>query len=61
MSQVNEELGDDIVESSTLISHEVTPVIIELVNIFPKDTHNGISQTPSIYLSTVSTALSQIR
>ena len=32
-----DELGDDIVESSTLISLEVTPVITEIIDVFPKD------------------------
>jgi len=39
-----DELNDDIVKSSTLISPEVTPVITILVDIFTKDvTHNDIS------------------
>ena len=60
--QVHEELGDDVVEFSTLISPEVTPVIMEVVDIFPKDvTHNDISQTPLSHLSIISTALSQKR
>jgi len=42
--QVHEELGDDVIESSTLISPIVILVITELVNVFPKDvTHKGIS------------------
>jgi len=49
--QVHEELGDDVVKSSTLISPEVTPVIIDLVDVFLKDvTHNDISQTRSSLL-----------
>ena len=60
--QVDEELGDDIVNSSILIFLEVTPVITKLVNIFSKDvTHNDISQTPLSHLSTITTALSQKR
>jgi len=57
---VNEELGNDIIESSTLISPKITPVIVELVDVFVKDvTHNDISQTLLSHLSIVSTALSQ--
>ena len=42
--QVHEKLRDDIIESSTLISPEVTPVIMKLVDVFPKDvTHNDIT------------------
>jgi len=58
--QVHVELGDDIVESSTLISDEVIPVIMKLVDIFLKDvTYNDISQTLSSHLSIISIALSQ--
>ena len=54
------ELRDDVVESSTLISPKVIPVITKLVDVFSKDvTHNGISQTLSSHLSIISTALSQ--
>ena len=59
-TQVHEELGDDVVESSTLIFPEITSVITELVDVFPKDvTRNGISETLSRRLSIISTALSQ--
>ena len=37
--QVHEELRDDVVESSTLISPEVIPVITELVGVFSKMLH----------------------
>jgi len=58
--QVHEELGDDVVEPNTLIFPEVTPVITEVVDVFPRDvTHNGISQTLLNHLSIISTALSQ--
>jgi len=58
--QVHEELGDDVVESSILIFPEVTTVITELIDVFPKDVaHNDISQTPQSHLSIISTALSQ--
>ena len=57
--QVDEELGNDVIESSNLISPEVTPVIMELIDVFPKDfTHNDISLTPSSHLSIISTGLS---
>ena len=57
--QVDEEIGDDIVEFSILMFLEVTPVITELIDVFPKVvTHNGISQTPSNNLSIVSTIFS---
>jgi len=60
--QVHEKLGDDIVESSTLISPEVTPVIMKRVDVFPKDvTHNDINQTPFSHLSIISIALSKKR
>ena len=60
--QVHEELRDDIVKSSILISSEIIPVIAELIDVFPKDvTHNGISQILSSHLSIISTALSQKR
>jgi len=58
--QVHEELGDDVVEFSTLIFPEVIPVITELVDVFPKNvTHNSISHTLSSHLSIISTVLSQ--
>jgi len=58
-NQVYEVLGDDVVESSTLIFPEIIPVITEL-DVFPKDvTYNSISQTLSSHLSIISIAFLQ--
>ena len=44
--QVDEELGDDIIESSTLIFPKATPVTTEINDVFPKDNTQFLPKSP---------------